>query len=248
MSNPQRPVSSGPARRDPLLRLLTLLGGVFGLICLSCCIGSWVVERNTVNDSINTPDETREVSRSIADIAIPAELKPWKARRTENLISSEVAAVWRAEKGSLLLLGSVSHRFDPLTTETSEVIAQVPFGGLFDATSFMFAPPIATQDVEIQGVKVSFEVRGQPAGIPVLVSTVPTPVPLIQIQGSFPRPDGSTGLIMLRVVDGEVDHVKLLNSLADPGTVASENTTGIASDVDSANMPSETAKSLDASD
>jgi len=235
MSHSQPSTSPGPARRDPVLRLLTLLGTVFGLICLSCCIGSWLVERNTVDESFNTPDETRDLSRSIVDLAIPDELKPWKARHTENLISSEMAAVWRTENGSLLLLGTVSHRFDPLTTETSEVITQVPFGGLFDTTSFMLASPIATEDVEIQGVKVSFEIRGHPASVPVIVSTVPTPHPFIQIQGSFPRRDGSTGLIMLQVIEGEIDHVKLLNSMADSGTVVPENNPGTALDSESAN-------------
>lgn len=228
MSRPQPTPAPRPARRDPLLRLLALLAAVFGAICLSCCLGSWVVERNTRDISVNTPGEVRELSNSIATPIIPNALQPWKARRTEDLISTESTAVWRSDKGSLLLLARVPRRFDPLSTETSEIVPQVPYSGLFDTPAVVYAVSMTTAEVQIEGVKISFDVRihagGQasPAGV---VSRR-----LVQINGAFPRPDGSTGLIMLQVLDGEFEHLKLLQSLADPGSAPATHPSGQSPD------------------
>lgn len=190
MSTPESATTHLPPRRNPLSKLAALLTGVFGLICLSCCVGSWFFARSSKNEVATEAGRITEIASEISHIDVPARFRPKRGQAIDTMFEQVSAAVWESEDGGIILLGRTSQPFDATTSDFEQALARIPIGEMLHRSPYYGGGGGGiTVEVEIHGEKIEFDVSDMSVwGIPGVSETF----------GVFPTADGKTGVIYIR--------------------------------------------------
>ena len=186
-SSPEPATSHLSPQRNPLSKLAILLGSVFGLICFACCGGTLLVEQNSKSEVFTDNDGVAAVGSEIAHLELPPGFKAKRAQVIKTMFEDVSAAVWETDKGSTILLGRVSEKFDLVGSNFEQALARVPLGASINRPP-NYGSSGTTIDVEINGEKITFDIQeltmfGMPG--------------MRQTSGVFPTTDGRTGIIYI---------------------------------------------------
>lgn len=190
MASAPEPASSHlPERRNPLTRLAVLLGGVFGVICLACCIGSWFAGQRSKNEIVKDPESVNAVAAAIVKIDVPKEYRPSRGQTIHTMFEDIQVAVWQSEKGGVILVAKLSDPFDVMTSDFDTALKRIPLQEMLNRLPYSSGASGASIDVEIHGEKIAFDILDYSMwGTPGVHET----------SGVFPTSDGKTGVIYIR--------------------------------------------------
>lgn len=189
MSSHSEPVSQPPLRRNPLTRLAALLLGTFGLICLTCCVGTWIVEQGSEIVTVSNPDEIQEIADEIISVDVPRDLVPTQGRAFHTMFDDSSSAIWKSKMGAVLLVGKISEPFDLLDSEFETSLEKVPLVAELDRQPYFHGSSANSIEVEINGQKIEFSIADMSMfGMP----------GLSEVSGVFPTRDGKTGVLYFR--------------------------------------------------
>jgi hypothetical protein len=178
-----------PPRRNPMSKLALMLVGVFGLICLACCGGTWFVDQSSEHEEFTDVDSVTAVAAEIAHLDLPSHFRAKRAQSIRTMFEDVSAALWQSEKGSVIFLGQVSEPFDSVTSDVEAVLAKLPLGRNIQRPPSYSSGSGVTVDVEIHGEKIQFDIEDLAMwGMPGVRQT----------SGVFPTADGGTGIIYIR--------------------------------------------------
>ena len=190
MASDSKPVSSPlPPRRNPLTKLAVLLGSVFGVICLACCIGSWFFGQQSKNEVVKDPESVKAVAAAIVKIDVPVEYRPSRGQTIHTMFEDIQAAVWESEKGGVILVGKLSDPFDAMTSDFDKSLERIPLQEMLNRHPHFSGASGASVDVEIHGEKIAFDILD--------FSMWGTPG-VHETSGVFPTSDGKTGVLYIR--------------------------------------------------
>jgi len=190
MASDSKPASSPlPPRRNPLTKLAVLLGSVFGVICLACCIGSWFVGQQSKNEVVKDPESVKAVAAAIVKIDIPDGYRPVRGLTIHTMFEDLQAAVWESEKGGVILVGKLSDPFDAMTSDFDKSLDRIPLQEMLNRHPYFSGASGASVDVEIHGEKI---------GVDILDFTMWGMPGVHETSGVFPTSDGKTGVLYIR--------------------------------------------------
>lgn len=190
MASASKPASSPlPPRRNPLTKLAVLLGSVFGVICLACCVGSWFVGQQSKNEVVKDPESVKAVAAAIVKIDMPDGYRPVRGQTIHTMFEDLQAAVWESEKGGVILVGKLSDPFDAMTSDFDKSLERIPLQEMLNRHPYFSGASGTSVDVEIHGEKIAFDILDFTMwGVPGVHET----------SGVFPTSDGKTGVLYIR--------------------------------------------------
>ncbi|MDA0282085.1 MAG: hypothetical protein O3B13_11470 [Planctomycetota bacterium] len=197
LSSPREP-SRSPRRGNPLVRLALLVGCVISAIILGGVVVAVVAERSNETTTTELVHDVLAIADGIATIDVPEKFKPQHARTEKGRFLAAEAVLWKSDDDDWLLLGKLNIPFDPISLHVDQAIGQLP-RTRFQQQHWSYGWSSDTEDVEINGETVAFEITDSDAGA---VSAADEPPRTIK--GTFPTADGKTGVLMLESNSGSL--------------------------------------------
>ncbi len=190
MASDSKPASGPlPPQRNPLTKLAVLLGSVFGVICLACCIGSWFFGQQSKNEVVKDPESVKAVAAAIVKIDVPDDYRPSRGQTIHTMFEDIQAAVWESEEGGVILVGKLSDPFDTMTSDLDKSLEQIPLQEMLNRHPYFSGASGTSVEVEIHGEKIAFDILD--------CSMWGTPG-VHETSGVFPTSDGKTGVLYFR--------------------------------------------------
>ena len=166
-----------------------ILGGV--VVAVVAARSNEITTTELVHDVLAIAD-------GIATVDVPENFKPQHARTEKGRFFAAEAVLWKSDDDDWLLLGKLNIPFDSMSLHVDQAIGQLP-RTRFQQQHWSYGWSSDTEDVEINGETVTFEITDSDAGA---VSTADDPPRIIK--GTFPTADGETGVLMLESNSGSL--------------------------------------------